>query len=180
WQLPIMKLMARQLNSGDVLEIGFGRGIASDFLQEQSIRSHTIIEVNESVIARCNDWKKNYPGRDIRVISGRWQGVLNQLETYDGIFFHTYPLNQEEFVEQIARSVTFGEHFFPTAQALLRPGGTFTYLSNEIDSLSRDHQRLLLQYFSSFSVSRVEGLKLPKDVRDAWWADSMILIKAIR
>ena len=180
WQTPIMKAMAQLLEFGDVLEIGFGRGIGSTFLQEQPIQSHTIVEVNQSVIARCEEWKKSYPERDIRIVPGRWQDVMDQLGQYDGIFFHTYPLSQEEFVEQIAKSVTFGEHFFPTAKSLLRKGGAFTYLSNEIDSLSRSHQRLLLDHFSSFSVSKIEPLNMPQNVRDAWWADSMVLIKAVR
>ncbi|NIP94473.1 MAG: class I SAM-dependent methyltransferase, partial [Akkermansiaceae bacterium] len=59
----------------------------------------------------------------------------------------TYPLTEEEFVNYVAQSSTFAEHFFDTAAAHLRPGGVFTYLTNEIDSLSRAHQRALLKRF---------------------------------
>jgi guanidinoacetate N-methyltransferase len=102
------------------------------------------------------------------------------LEQYDGIFFHTYPMNEAEYLEQAVNSVTFAEHFFPTASAHQKPGGVFTYLTNEIDSFSRAHQRLIWQYFDSFTLSLVESLDLPEDVTDTWWANSMVLIKAVK
>ena len=40
-------------------------------------------------------------------------------------------------------------------------------------------QRALLEHFSSLSV-RVESLEVPEDTRDAWWADSMVIVKAVR
>ena len=79
----------------------------------------------------------------------------------------------------MASSVTFAAHFFPVAAAHLRPGGVFTYLSNEIDSLSRAHQRLLFAHFRSVRMQRVP-LVLPPDVRDAWWADSMVVVEAVK
>ncbi len=82
-------------------------------------------------------------------------------------------------MELLARSVTFAAHFFPAAAEHLRPGGVFTYLTGEIDSLSRAHQRLLLERFSSFRVQRV-ALRVPDDVRDAWWADSMAVVEAVK
>ena len=65
------------------------------------------------------------------------------------------------------------------AAAHLRPGGTFTYLTNEIDSLGREHQRLLLEHFREIRLRRV-SLSIPPNVRDAWWADSMIAISAVK
>ena len=82
-------------------------------------------------------------------IRTRWKRYIASLKGllvlfFDGIFFHTYPLNEAEFVEQVAQSSTFAEHFFPVAAEHLNPGGVFTYLTNEIDSFSRPHQRALL------------------------------------
>ena len=74
---------------------------------------------------------------------------------------------------------TFAEHFFETAARHLHPKGVFTYFSNEIDSLSRGHQRELFKYFSSFSL-KVIDLKLPDDINDTWWADSMVIVKAVK
>ena len=179
WQLPIMQAMAELVaeQHGEVLEIGFGRGVASEMIQAQKVKSHTIIECNDTVVGRYNDWKKGHPGKDIRLVHGLWQDTIGGLGLFDGIFFHTYPLNEDEYMEYVNGSVTFAEHFFPVAAAHLRPGGVFTYLTNEIDSLSRAHQRLLFKHFSSFSM-KVVPLQMPADVKDTWWADSMVVVAA--
>jgi guanidinoacetate N-methyltransferase len=178
WQIPLMRTMAFVATEphGDLLEIGFGRGVSASIIQEMGVRSHTLVECNESVIERFHRWKAGYPGRQIHLLEGRWQDVTGKFAEYDSIFFHTYPLNEEEYLDQALNSATFAEHFFPTASRFLRPGGVFTYMTNEIDSLSRAHQRALLRYFSSFRV-QVQPLQLPSDVRDTWWADSMAVVR---
>ena len=144
------------------------------------MRSHTVIECNDDVVRRFEAWREGYPDADIRLAHGLWQDVLDGLGTFDGVFFHTYPLTEAEFVEQIGDSSTFAEHFFPHAAAHLSPGGIFTYLSNEMDSLGRTHQRRLLAHFSEVSVKVVDALPIPPDVADAWWSDSMVVVKATK
>jgi len=182
WQIPVMRAMADAVTAshGDILEIGFGRGIASDFIQQCGVASHTIIECNPQVVQQCEHWRERRPNRSIHIVPGLWQDVIDQLNSYDGVFFHTYPLTEQDHIEQVVRSTTFAEHFFPTAAGLLRPGGSFSYLSNETDSLSRGHQRLLFRHFSSFTLSRVQGLKVPEDSHDVQWSDSMVIIKAVK
>ncbi len=179
WLIPLMQAMAAEVTAthGDVLEIGFGRGVSSDFIQAGGVTSHTIVECNGSVIARYEAWRARLPERDIRLLAGRWQDVTDKMGVYDGVFFHTYPLNDDEYVDTVVKSATFAEHFFATAAAHLRPGGVFTYMTNEIDSLSRAHQRALLRHFGTFSV-RVLPLRPPADVHDTWWADSMVVVAA--
>jgi guanidinoacetate N-methyltransferase len=186
WQIPIMKSMAKVVteNRGDILEIGFGRGIGSSLIQECGADSHTIIECNHSIVDRFERWKTQYSDKDggqkIEMKVGLWQDVLPTLDKYDGIFFHTYPLKESDYVEQIADSATFAEHFFEHASAHLRKGGIFTYLSNEIDSLSRHHQRALFKHFDSIQISVAKDLDLPEEVKDQWWADSMLIVKAVK
>ena len=182
WQVPIMKAMAEAVTSsgGDILEIGFGRGVASDLIQSRGVRSHTVVECNDAIVARFRLWAAGYPDRDIRLIHGKWQDVVDRFGLYDGVFYHAYPLNESEYVEQVVNSVTFAEHFFPVASRHLRSGGVFTYLTNEADSLSRAHQRLLFRYFSSFSLQLVGPLSLPENSRDDLWADSMVVIQAFK
>ncbi len=180
WQIPVMQAMAKIAGEtqGDVLEIGFGRGVTSEFLQELSPSSHTIVECNDSVVARFEKWKQQYPDRDIRMLHGMWQDLLvDDVGPFDSIFFHTYPLNESEYVEQVVQSETFAEHFFPTAARLLRDGGVLTYLTNEISSLSRGHQRALFNHFRTFTLSKVTELDLPNDTRDALWANSIVVIR---
>ncbi len=182
WQIPIMTAMAAAAGAarGDVLEVGFGRGVSADLLQQAGIRSHTIVECNDAIVRRMEAWKAGYPERDIRLVHARWQDAADQLEAYDAVFFHTYPLTEDEYIDHVVNSTTFAEHFFPTAAAHLREGGVFTYLTNEIDSFSRAHQRLVFRYFRSLTLSLVTGLQLPADLKDAWWADSMVVIRAVK
>lgn len=181
WQIPVMEAMAQIVaeKGGDVLEVGFGRGVSASQIQKLGVKSHTIIECNNAVVDNFQRWKKQYPEQNIRLIYGKWQDVASQLEMYDGIFFHTYPLNATEWVEYVAKSTTFAEHFFPTAAVHLRRGGVFTYFTLEIDSFSRSHQRLVFRYFSSLTL-QVVPLSLPADLKDSWWADSMVVIKALK
>lgn len=181
WQLPLMRAMADIAGSGggDVLEVGFGRGVSATLIQRHGVQSHTILECNASVVERFDNWKAPYPDRDIRMVEGLWQDTIGSLGQFDAIFFHTYALDEDESIDLLARSVTFAAHFFPFAAAHLKEGGVFTYLTNEIDSLSRSHQRLLFQHFRSFRLHLVP-ISVPQDVRDAWWADSMAVIEAVK
>lgn len=181
WQIPLMRAMAEEVTAshGDVLEIGFGLGVGSDFIQEMGVKSHTIVEVNDSVVERYHDWRKKYPASAFKLLHGLWQDKVSEFEMYDGIFFHTFPLNEADYIEQVVSSVTFAEHFFTTASSHLRDGGVFSYMTNEIDSLSREHQRLLLKHFSSFGVRIVE-LNVPDDVQDTWWIDQMVVVRAVK
>lgn len=182
WQIPLMEAMAKAItkHGGDILEVGFGRGVSADMIQKYPVDSHTLIECNDHVIQEYfQPWKAKYADKDIRLVHGLWQDTINDLGLFDGIFFHTYPLNEDEYMQYVNASITFAEHFFSHASAHLKTGGSFTYFSNEIASLSREHQHLLLKHFSSFNVS-VVPLKMPADVKDTWWADSMVVIEAIK
>ncbi|QEG01371.1 Plipastatin synthase subunit D [Stieleria maiorica] len=182
WQTPLMKAMADWATEshGDVLEIGFGRGVAATMIQENGVRSHTIVEMNpHSIQDHFVPWRNRYADRDIRLVAGRWQDHLDHLRTYDSVFFHAFPMNESEFVKYVVDSVTFAEHFFPVASRLLRPGGVFTYLTTEIDSLSRRHQRSLLDHFAEIQL-RVQPLSIPAETKDAWWADSMVVVRAVK
>ena len=182
WQLPLMQAMARHVaeSHGDVLEIGFGRGVSAEYIQREGVRSHTVVEPNRHSIQKYyRPWRARYLERDIKLVEGRWQDVGDKLSRYDGIFFHAFPLNEEEFIRHILQSITYAEHAMADMVALLRPHGVFTYLSTEIDSLSRRHQRLLFKHFASISL-HVEPLQVPHDTRDAWWAPTMVVVKAVK
>ena len=182
WQTPLMKAMARCATGshGDILEIGFGRGVSAEFIQLEGVRSHTVVEPNRhSIDHHFTPWRKRHASRDIRLVEGRWQDVEDRLGLYDGIFFHAFPLNEEEFTRYVLESITFAEHAFAPMAAHLKPGGAFTYLTTEINSLSRRHQRCLFRHFHSISI-HVEKLSIPPDTHDTWWADQMVVIRAVK
>ncbi len=183
WQIPIMKKMASLITNknADILEIGMGRGVASSFIQELTPRTHTIIECSDDIVHRAYpEWLRQYPDSDINMIHSLWQDCIPQLSIYDGILFHTYPLSDEEFVQTVVKDTTFAAHFLETASHLLKPGGALTYLTNEIDSLSRSHQRVLFKHFTSFTLSIVDELPIPSDTKDAHWVNQMVVIKATK
>jgi amino acid adenylation domain-containing protein len=181
WESPLMRAMAKVVTEshGDVLELGFGMGISATHIQEFGVRSYTVVEANDKVAEYFEKWKTNYPGRDINLIHGRWHDVADRLGTYDGIFFDTVPNFEEEYMREVIDNVVMAEDIFPLASRCLRDGGVFTWYTNEVDSFSRRHQRLVLKYFSSFSLSVVRSLRPPEDCH-YWQSDSMVVVKAVK
>lgn len=172
WEEPLMRVLAGNVaaSGGDVLEIGFGMGISASILQDLGIRSHTIIEPNDDVAARFEAWRRGYPGREIRLLHGLWQEVSDRLEEYDGVLYDPYPVSAEDDLDS-------DEAFFALAARVLRPTGVLSYYTDEIDSLSRGHQRSLLAHFGQVEISVLSGLAPPADCQ-YWAADSMVVVCA--
>lgn len=86
-------------------------------LQSHNPRTHTIIEAHPDVYAHMLQlgWDKR-PG--VRILFGRWQDVLGQLGTYDGIFFDTYG----EYYEELR---SFHLHL----PDLLNPAGVYSFFN---------------------------------------------------
>lgn len=58
WETDYMKMLASIVtkNGGNILEIGFGLGIATHFIQQnKKVTSHTILECHPDVIKRYKD-----------------------------------------------------------------------------------------------------------------------------
>ena len=176
-----MDAMAKAVAShgGNALEIGFGMGISASLIQSYGVQSHTIVESNSQVAENARQWRDQYRDREITIVEGRWQDVVSDLGVYDSILFDTYPMNEEEQERFYVNDTTFAAHFFEAAANHLRSGGLFTYYSNEIDSLGREHQRRLLEHFTSISVEVIRPLNPPSDCH-YWWADSIVLTRAYK
>ena len=88
WETPIMEKSAEYIceSKGDILEIGFGMGICSDYIQAQGVNSHTIVEVHPQIIERLKIWASDK--NNVIIVEGNWNDV--NLNTYDGIFIDTY------------------------------------------------------------------------------------------
>jgi type IV protein arginine methyltransferase len=92
WEKPLMELHCRIICPSTglrVLNVGFGLGIIDKMLQLQSPVEHTIIEAHPDVYQKMIDdgWDKK-PG--VKILFGRWQDLMDQLQLYDGIFFDTF------------------------------------------------------------------------------------------
>ena len=88
WEAPIMEKSAEYIceSKGDILEIGFGMGICSDYIQSQGVNSHTIVEIHPQIIEKLLTWTEDKD--NVTIVEGDWSSV--ELGTYDGIFIDTY------------------------------------------------------------------------------------------
>ena len=90
WEHPIMSASAAYVTEGggDILEIGFGMGIASGYIQSHSISSHTIIENHPQIITKAAEWASGKS--NVTIISQSYQDVTGSLGRYDGIFYDAF------------------------------------------------------------------------------------------
>ena len=88
WEAPIMEKSAEYIceSKGDILEIGFGMGICSDYIQAQDVNSHTIVEIHPQIIEKLKAWAEDKD--NVIIVEGDWNDL--ELGTYDGIFLDTF------------------------------------------------------------------------------------------
>ncbi|KAG7011057.1 rmt2, partial [Cucurbita argyrosperma subsp. argyrosperma] len=119
WEKPLMEAHAKAIcmGGGHILNVGFGMGLVDTAIQQYSPTSHTIVEAHPEVYKRMIEtgWADK---NNVKIIFGRWQDVLPQLESYDGIFFDTYGEYYEDLRE-------FHQHL----PKLLKPGGIYSFFN---------------------------------------------------
>ena len=100
WEKPYMEACIDKLQpKGDVLEIGFGMGYSATQIQKYKPKSHTIIEMDKTVIKRLKKWAKDYD--NIIVVEGTWQEKLKDLGKFDEIFFDDFPLKEPKNILEL-------------------------------------------------------------------------------
>lgn len=138
WEDGYMATLAEIVGSvgGRTLEVGYGLGLSARYmLKMDQVEEHWIIECHPDVIARAViDLRHELSTGRAHLVAGFWEDVVEELaaEHFDGILFDTYPLTEEQLH---ANHFPFFEH----AWRLLRPGGVFTYYSDEATELSQAH-----------------------------------------
>lgn len=119
WETELMEETAKVFCSkgGNILEIGFGMGILSTFIQQQpNVKKHTIVEVHPQIHEKLLEWSKNYT--NVEIIKGDWLEVADFItsQKYDGIHYDADCYNCPYFRELIV-------------EKCINSGGIFSYFS---------------------------------------------------
>jgi guanidinoacetate N-methyltransferase len=175
WETNYMKSLASiaTKNKGNILEVGFGLGISTKFIQNYDINKHVIIECNLDVIKKGRKaYSDKIKSGKVKFIKGLWEDVTSKLadESFDGILFDTYPLSEKEIHKNHF-------YFFKEAYRLLKKEGILTYYSDEAKNFSKEHINKLNEAgFEkiSFKVCKVNP---PKDC--IYWNKKTIIAPII-
>lgn len=90
----------------DLLEVGFGMGIFSNYAQGKKLRSHTIVEGHPQVFEKLLEWSKNK--KNVEIIFGDWVDVLDKIhkKKYDCVYFDTHHDNNTlDFFKKVKNSI---------------------------------------------------------------------------
>ena len=92
-----------------ILDVGFGLGYSANKFYELGVKSLTIIEINEQIYRKAQEWAEDKP--NVTVYMGDWELVIPELRTagqkYDGIFMDTYgdDIQKYKYFEKCAELV---------------------------------------------------------------------------
>ncbi len=171
WEAPYMEDLANIACSkgGVILELGFGMGISAEFIQQNDITKHIIVEANKMVVKKAKAFARKAPHKT-EVLSGFWEDVIEKIPdgSLDGILFDTYPVTELELYQNHFK-------FFPFAYRKLKPGGVFTYYSDEIKKFGKVHMKKLIE--AGFRAGKIKNrlvkINPPKDCE--YWKANTIL-----
>lgn len=85
--------------SGDVLQVGYGNGIAANRIQTFKPKSHVIVESNPGIIPRLKDWAKKNP--NVTIVEEKWEKAAPKLKAFDVIYFNEESESDAEILNSL-------------------------------------------------------------------------------
>ena len=180
WERPVMETMGKIAASrgGDVLEVGFGLGMSASAIAETGCRTYTVIEGHPEIASMAQIWSqskqiKKMAIEGLTVVEGYWQDNLENLPSqgFDGILFDTCPIHENE------RDIWYSA-FIPHAYRLLKPGGVFTYFSNQSSNNSFRDWPLLAKYFDV--IDPLISIPVNPGPECQYWTEKDIVVPVAR
>lgn len=154
-EIPIMNELAKVVgeHGGDIVEAGYGMGLSAKEIDNYpKVKSHTIIESNKQVYQTLVDYQ-NSNKKPVIIIP-----VLDFFEdwvktipdnSYDGIIYDTFALEQEDFH---IMGATYTRKVYHDIFRILKPGGVFTYFGNW-ETKEEDKLHLIKNGFKEEDIS---------------------------
>ena len=139
----IMKEMAEILKNcdGKIVEAGYGMGISAKYLDSyKNIKTHVIVEANKYVYDNLINYANTVKDKDIIPVFDFFENwILKESnESYDGVFFDTFPINCKgpNFDDFTIRN-------FKEIYRILKFGGLFTFYDHYIYDINLIKKQLI-------------------------------------
>lgn len=170
----IMEMSASKVceKGGDILNVGFGLGIVDNYISQQDIDSHHIIELHPQLVE--NAILSGYTN----VHSGDWRDVIKEFKSqnkkFDGIYFDTHNLGILNEWLDFAKSV----------DSILKPGGIFSYFNPRTRAKVEDYLLNTLNYQKFSQTISIDDIKSrftdwDKELAINWDYDFVWFVKPI-
>ncbi|WP_281930864.1 class I SAM-dependent methyltransferase [Roseibium album] len=173
WERPLMQKCAElmSVHNSDLLEIGFGMGISATSFQEAGPRKHTIIEPHPEIYKTAIYWADSF-STDIRIIKGTWQDCVEDLGTFDAVYFDPCHAPSRQELDR----VIFIRY---AARRLLRDKGRLAlWFRNKY--LPYPFQQVLLEHFSTVFLTQVDCGPPPVRLQQRGYRDKVVIPVAIK
>jgi predicted methyltransferase len=148
----LAKVVTSSNSSREILEIGFGMGISSGFIQDYGCARHVIVEVNDEVFQLGLAWQKSTRVRSsVEFIKGYASDVLPRFSSssFDGIFVDPFPS-------------AYDVQLFAEYRRVLRPDGNLAFF---LQTTTPNNYKVNSENVLDIAVEML---------RDAGWEDSEI------
>jgi hypothetical protein len=158
--------------NGEVLEVGFGAGFASERIQHFHPKQHTIIEADPAIAERAKKWAASR--QNVKIVQEEWGKALTGLGEFDQVFYNEISGSLEKLTasrprhEQAAKVLSQAKETIKNLEAeLSRVQIAFT--DKDIDDFFQKFGRFNLKELPSFFRS----LKEKKHITEAQYQKAL-------